>query len=169
MTVRETLAELRSAVEEARSMPMSASVMVNRAELVALLDRLGEAVDTELEGAERVVATKDEVVSGGRSEAEQLVAQARDERDRLGSESEVLRVAREKAARELAEAREQAAALRREADDYVDAKLANFEVTLQRTLETVRRGRERPAGESQLAALRVDDVDEIKLPGHLEG
>ena len=170
MSVLEQLAELRRVLEGARSMPMSASAVFNRAEVLALLDRLSVAVEEELAGAKEVVSAKDDLVSGGRTEAEQLVAEARDEQERLASETEVSRSAREQADSRLAEAREQAAAIRREADEYADAKLANFEVTLQRTLEAVRVGRRRLAGEGELDALRADDdVDAIRLPGHLEG
>lgn len=35
------------------------------------------------------------------------------------------------------------AAMRHETDNYIDAKLATFEITLQKTLQTVDRGRER--------------------------
>ena len=33
--------------------------------------------------------------------------------------------------------------MRKETDDYIDSKLATFEITLQKTLQTVDRGRER--------------------------
>ena len=59
--------------------------------------------------------------------------------------------------------------LRKETDDYVDEKLATFEITLERTIEAVRRGRERLAGRSALDSLTEDEVDRIKLPEHLEG
>ena len=58
--------------------------------------------------------------------------------------------------------------LRKETDDYVDAKLANFEITLERTTEAVKRGRERLAGRSAFDALTSDEVDKIILPEHLE-
>ena len=54
-----------------------------------------------------------------------------------------------------------------EADKYVEEQLANFELTLERTLETVRRGRSRLMG-GQMHALGDDsDVDGIELPDHL--
>ena len=50
----------------------------------------------------------------------------------------------------LARSKADAEALRRETDEYVDAKLANFEVALERTSEAVKRGRQRlgAAGDS---------------------
>jgi len=126
-------------------MPMSASVMVNRDELSGHLDALARAVHEALAEAHEVTASKDDVVDEGRRAAEGLVAAAQDEQQRLASESEVLRTAREQAGDEVGEARRAAEALREEADAYVDHKLAGFEVALERTLETVRRGRERLA------------------------
>jgi len=58
--------------------------------------------------------------------------------------------------------------MRREVDDYVDTKLANFQISLDKTMEAVKRGRDRLAGRSALDSLTEDDVDRIKLPEHLE-
>jgi hypothetical protein len=38
---------------------------------------------------------------------------------------------------------QETAHMRKETDDYIDAKLATFEITLQKTLQTVDRGRDR--------------------------
>src|SRR5205085_9263531 len=45
-----------------------------------------------------------------------------------------------------AEARREAEEIRAEADDYVDSKLANFEVVLTKTIGSVDRGREKLLG-----------------------
>lgn len=42
-----------------------------------------------------------------------------------------------------AEAVEETIRMRMETDDYIDAKLATFEIALNKTLQTVDRGRER--------------------------
>jgi hypothetical protein len=47
-----------------------------------------------------------------------------------------------------------------EAEDYVDAKLANFEIVLQKTLAAVARGRESLRGRLEAAEqAAVDDSD----------
>jgi cell division septum initiation protein DivIVA len=167
--VRAKLAEIRQVVEQARSMPMSASAVVNRAEMLALLDELGAEMDTALSEADRVQRQRAEVVDEGRREAEHIIADARNERDHLVSDTEVFRIAKRRADELLAEAQSEADGLRKETDDYVDGKLANFEITLERTIEAVRRGRERLAGRTALDSLTEDEVDRIKLPEHLEG
>lgn len=173
-TLSQLVAELRRLVEGARSMPMSASVVMNRSEVLGVLDDLAEAARVELAEAAEVLSAKDDVVGLGRREADELVAQGRDQQRLLATESEVLQHAREQAETELAAARQQADALRREVDDYVDTKLAGFEVALERSLETVRRGRERLAagdgtGATGLAPDTAGVLGEMKLPEHLDG
>ena len=51
--MRAKLAEIRQVVEQARSMPMSASAVVNRGELLAMLDELAEEMNVAFEEAHR--------------------------------------------------------------------------------------------------------------------
>jgi vacuolar-type H+-ATPase subunit H len=167
--VHAKLAEIRQVVEQARSMPMSASAVVNRSELLQLLDELESGLSDALSDARKVVSDRDAVVAQGRTEAEQIVADAHNERDRLVSDTEVFRVAKRRADEVLEQAKTESEELRKEIDDYVDGKLANFEIILERTMEAVKRGRDRLAGRSALDSLTGDEVDKIKLPEHLEG
>jgi cell division septum initiation protein DivIVA len=166
--VHAKLAELRRVVEEARSMPMSASAVVNRGEVLGLIDDVAGAVETASRDSARVLAERDSVVDEGRKEAERIVADAQEERARIISDTDVYRVAKRQADDIVTRARVEADELRKETDDYVDAKLANFEITLERTTEAVKRGRERLAGRSAFDDLTSDAVDQIKLPEHLD-
>lgn len=166
--VHAKLAEIRRAVEDARSMPMSASAVVNRGEMLTMLDDLAGALDAAFTDAQRVLSDRDAVVDQGRSEAAQIVAEAKNEREHIISDTEVYRVAKRQAEHVLEQAQAESVELRRETDDYVDGKLANLEISLEKTMEAVRRGRERLAGRSALHSLTDDDVDAIKLPEHLD-
>jgi hypothetical protein len=149
-------------------MPMSASVMVNRAELEELLDTLGRAIDDALSRATEVVGDREAVVASGMSQAEDIVRAAELERDKLVSDTDVYRLAESRAA-EITEAAERSAAeLQAETDEYVEAKLANFELTLERTLDLVRRGRARLSGGHSHRLGDDSDVDDIILPDHLQ-
>ncbi len=79
---------------------------------------------------------------GGRADHQTAHA----ERGSLISDTEVARRSQNEADRILAEARQEAEEIRAEADDYVDSKLANFEVVLTKTLGSVGRGREKLLG-----------------------
>jgi hypothetical protein len=139
--VQQKLDEITTTVENSRSMPMSASIVVNKAELIAMLAELREALPTELAQAQQTVQQGDQVVEEARREAERIVREAQGERARLISGTEVAMRAQAEADRILAEARSESAEERREADDYVDSKLANFEVVLTKTLGAIGRGR----------------------------
>ena len=141
MDVQQKLDEITTTVENARSMPMSASIVVNKSEMVAMLAELREALPTELAQAQQTVEQGDQVVEEARREAERIVAAAHEERARLVSGTDLVVRAQAEADRLLAEARAESEEERREADDYVDSKLANFEVVLTKTLGAIGRGR----------------------------
>ena len=168
MDVHAKLAETRQLIARARSMPMSASVMVNRAELLQTLDQVQESLETALSDAQQVVTKRESAVEEGRREAEQIVLDAHNERELIVSDTEVFRVAKRKADEVLEHARTESEELRKETDGYVDGKLANFEITLERTTEAVKRGRDRLAGRSDFEFLSDEEADKIKLPEHLE-
>jgi hypothetical protein len=141
--VHEKLDELTEVVESARSMPMSSSCILNRAELLTLLDELRALLPAEFDLAEQLLGDRDKVVSEGRDEAEAIVAAAHEERMRLVSETEVFAQAQREANRVRADAEEDAESMRQQVDEYVDGKLANFEITLDKTLAAVHRGRDK--------------------------
>ena len=79
--VHAKLAEIRRLVEDARSMPMSASAVVNRTELLALIDELDGGLSAAFSDADRIVADRQSVVEDGRREAEELLERAHREHD----------------------------------------------------------------------------------------
>ncbi|MER8187458.1 cell division initiation protein [Kitasatospora sp. NPDC094015] len=146
MDVQQKLDEIVAVVENARAMPMSASCVVNRAELVGLLRDLRDTMPAELAQAQSVVADHQQMVADAHAQADQIIRGAHDERGSLISDTEVVRKAQAEADRILGEARAEVETKRAEADDYVDSKLANFEVVLTKTLGAVGRGRQKLRG-----------------------
>jgi len=144
--VHEKLDELSRLVEDARSMPMSASCIVNRAELLGVLEELRELLPEEFRHAQLLLDDREAVVEEGRREAQRVIADAEIERDRLTSDTEVAAAAVRQAEQIQVAALEEAQTMRAEVDDYVDSKLANFEVVLDKTMAAVRRGREKLRG-----------------------
>jgi cell division septum initiation protein DivIVA len=144
--VHDKLDELTGLVENARSMPMSASCILNRTEVLGLLEELRELLPEEFRHAQLLLADRESVVDEGRREASRVIADAEVERDRLTSETEVVAAAANEAEQIRAAALEEARTMRSEVDDYVDTKLANFEVALDKTMAAVRRGREKLRG-----------------------
>ncbi|MFI8994152.1 cell division initiation protein [Streptomyces sp. NPDC053542] len=146
MDVQKKLDEIVETVGHARSMPMSASCVINRAELLAMLEEVRAALPGSLAQAQELLGGREQMVEEARAEAERIIESAHAQRGSLLSETEVARQSREEADRILAEARREAEEIRAEADDYVDSKLANFEVVLTKTIGSVDRGREKLLG-----------------------
>ncbi|MGW5097842.1 cell division initiation protein [Streptomyces nodosus] len=146
MDVQKKLDEIVAMVTGARSMPMSASCVVNRAELLSMLEELREELPDSLAQARELIGDREGMVERARQEAERIIEGAHAERGSLISDTEVARRSQNEADRIMSEARQEAEEVRTEADDYVDSKLANFEVVLTKTLGSVGRGREKLLG-----------------------
>ena len=137
---------LKQAVEQARSMPMSSSVLVSRAEVLDLIGQLRATLPTQLADADELLATAAEVQARANADAEQVIAAARRRADELVSAEQVVAAAGVRATEIVAEAERIAGQLRREADDYCDRRLADFEIDLGRLLSQVQAGRAKLAG-----------------------
>jgi cell division septum initiation protein DivIVA len=129
------LQQLEEMVREAKSMPLSSSALVNREEVLEMLTEMQESLPEEIKQARWIVKDREELLGKARAEAERIVEQAHEEQLRMARKEETVQRAREEAERMVAEAEEQVRAMRGEAEDYVDAKLAQFEVALRRILE----------------------------------
>lgn len=135
---------------------MSASVVVHRDEVLALVEQVRALLPTALAAADGLLDERESLLAQGRAEAARLREEALAERARLVEASSVHRQAGAEAERLLGAARAEAEVMRAEVEDYVDAKLANFEVVLTKTLTAVERGRARLSGRSEHDDLRED-------------
>lgn len=162
MDLIERIDELQVLIEEAKSVPLSSSAVVNREEILELLAQLKEEVPDEIRQARWMSRDRDELLARARKEAERLIAEAQGQRDRLLSRTEIVHAAQRDAERIIDEAKESAARIRLEAEDYVDQKLAAFEILLNKTLATVSRGREQLRGERQSPVDQAGGVNGVQ-------
>jgi vacuolar-type H+-ATPase subunit H len=162
--VHDKLDELSALVENARSMPMSASCVVNRGQVLDLLDEVRALLPDSLALADDVLADREDIVAAARVEADRVIADGEEWARQLVSEHEIYRAAVAEADAVRADADAEAARMRRETDDYVDAKLANFEVALHKTIAAVQKGRDKIRGRHDFEDLD-GPVDETPLPG----
>ncbi len=143
MDVQERLDELAVLIEDAKAMPLSASCIVNRSQVLDLIEEIRQLLPESVQRADELLADREAVVQDGRREADRILERARNESDRLVSEHEVYLAAVDEAQALRDVTAHETARMRKETDDYIDAKLATFEITLQKTLQTVDRGRDR--------------------------
>lgn len=164
MDVQERLDELTVLVEDAKAVPLSASCMVNRAQVLDLVGEIRHLLPESVARADELLADREAVVQDGRREADRILERARAEADRMVSEHEVYLAAVAEAQAMLSQATDETEQMRQETDDYIDAKLAGFEITLEKTLQTVGRGRARLRAQmyEELAPnSRVEIIEEV--------
>ena len=77
-TAEEKLAYLRELILNARAMPMSASCVINRSEVLAAIDDVIENLPYEIADAQRVIDTSASKVAEGQAEAGRILAEARE-------------------------------------------------------------------------------------------
>ncbi len=142
------LEAIRAMVEQAKSVPMSASCIVNRAETTAALDRVLGAVRAEADAARRQSGA--DALADAHAHADQILNDAKAEAARLVTESEVLTRAQAQADEVTRVAAEQVSELRREADVYVDQRLAELEASMAKTMSQLKTMRARLSERSSL-------------------
>jgi cell division septum initiation protein DivIVA len=159
--VQERLDELAVLVEDAKSVPLSASCVLNRAQVLDLIEEIRQLLPESVMRADELLADREAVVQDGRREADRILERARGEADRMISEHEVYLAAVSEADALRQDSLQETARMRQETDDYIDAKLATFEITLHKTLQTVDRGRERLRSQMYEELAPVVEVDEV--------
>ena len=135
-----------SMVEEARGVPLSASCVVHRGELLELLDNARNALPHDFAVAQQILDTREQILEEARASADALIGHAREEVARKVEETEIVYEARAEAKRILAEAEADARVQRNEIEVYIDSRLATLEVILNKNLDVVQRGREKLQG-----------------------
>ncbi|MGH9043626.1 MAG: hypothetical protein ACRDVP_02105 [Acidimicrobiales bacterium] len=130
-------------VNGAKTMPLSASVLISRDEVASLLVLALERLPVELREARWLLKERDEFMAQRDREAEALMEEVRKQAERMVSRTDIVRQANLVAQRILDDANGEARRMRHETEDYCDQRLAGMEIVLDRTMRTVRAGRQK--------------------------
>lgn len=150
-----------SIVESARTVPLSTSVMIDRDELLELLNHTISKFPEELRQARWLVKEREDFRAQGMREGEEIVNQARARAERMVQRTEVVKAAEKRARRIIDAAEADARRTRLEVEDFCDQKLAGFEIVLERTMRLVGAGREKLQGSVRtLADEKLENPDQ---------
>ena len=89
--VEELLLRVRDLIDTARSMPMSASVIVNREELLELLDDALDGLPEELRHARWLLKEREEFLAEANRDADEIRSRAAATASRMVEEREIVR------------------------------------------------------------------------------
>jgi hypothetical protein len=161
--VEHMLRRLHDLVSSARPMPLSTSVMVNRDEVLDLLDETIERLPDELRAARWLLKEREEYLAKVRREGDEILDQARARAERMVQRTEVVKASEARARKIVDLADSEARRLKNECEDYCDQKLASFEIVLERTMKMVGAGRAKLQGSLDTGG--VPAITDGDLPG----
>jgi cell division septum initiation protein DivIVA len=173
----ETVDELTTVIENARSVPMSSSCMVPRDHLLDLLDDLRESLPEDVQAAGAIVEQRTEILQQAQAEAERLTGRTRGESEQLLTSAkrqrdellgtarrqrdELLAQAQADAEDILAEAEAEAERLVAEAVAHREALLADAEAQQVQMLEAAQAEHERLITETEVYRGAVSRADAL--------
>lgn len=139
----ELLRRVADLIAAARPMPLSASAMINKEEVLELLEEAIARLPDELREARWLRKERDEYLAKMRADGDEITDAARARAEQMVQRTEVVKAAEHRARRIIEGAEAEARRLRLECEDFCDQKLASFEIVLERTLKLVASGREK--------------------------
>ena len=152
MDVLVLIDKLDDLVHNAKQVPLTDQVRVDKEEIYDLLDQMRATIPEEIKQARWIVKERQEMLAEAKREAERIVKEARERQDRLISTEEVMKAAERAAEDIIDEAQAREREIRLGAEDYADEILNTLEVNLTKFIAAVQRGRDRLAGKDESAA-----------------
>jgi hypothetical protein len=137
---------LRRAIDiiaHAPTMPLSSSPRIDRDEIIELLDEALARLPEELRQARWMLKERQDFVNKTRREANEMLDAARVQAERMVQRTEVVRAAEARARQVIDTADNDSRRLKLETEDFLDQRLASFEILLDRLGKTVAAGRQK--------------------------
>jgi F0F1-type ATP synthase membrane subunit b/b' len=137
---------LRRAVDiiaTAPSIPLSSTPRIDRDEIIELLEDALERLPEEIRAARWMLKERQEFLDKTKREADEIITAARQQAERMVQRTEVVRAAELRARQVVEAAEEESRRQRNETEDFLDQRLASFEILIDRLQKTVHNGRQR--------------------------
>lgn len=151
-------------VANAPTMPLSSSPRIDRDEVVELLDRALASMPDELRQARWMLKERQEFVNKTRREANEMLEAARVQAERMVQRTEVVRAAESRARQVIETAETDSRRLKLETEDFLDQRLASFEILLDKLGKTVGAGRQKLSIGNASEALAMDEIEDMDDP-----
>jgi len=138
MDVLVLIDKLDDLVHNAKAVPLTDQVRIDREEIYDILDQMRATIPEEIKQARWIVKERQEMLAEAKREA---------------SQTEIVKLAERQSQDIVEEARRDARETRLEMEDWADSILSTLEVNLEKFLTAVKRGRERLHERSQETVL----------------
>src|SRR5439155_377193 len=149
MDVLVLIDKLDDLVHNAKAVPLTDQVRIDREEIYDILDQMRATIPEEIKQARWIVKERQEMLAEAKRECDRILGEAREQAVREASQTEIVKLAERQAGDIVDDARRQARETRLEMEDWADSILSTLEVNLDKFLSAVKRGRERLHERSQ--------------------
>jgi F0F1-type ATP synthase membrane subunit b/b' len=149
MDVLVLIDKLDDLVHNAKAVPLTDQVRIDREEIYDILDQMRATIPEEIKQARWIVKERQEMLAEAKREVDRILGEAREQAVREASQTEIVKLADRQAQEIVDDARRQARETRLEMEDWADGILSTLEVNLDKFLTAVKRGRERLHERSQ--------------------
>ena len=137
------ITEAIGAISSAPNAPLSSAPKINREEVLGILQDAIDSLPVEIREARWMIKERADFLAKTQREADEIVEAARVQAERMVQRTEVVRAAETRARQVLEAADADSRRLKNETEDFLDRRLASFEILLDRLTRTVSQGRER--------------------------
>src|SRR4029453_32957 len=151
MDVLVLIDKLDDLVHNAKPVPLTDQVRVDKEEIYDILDQMRATIPEEIKQARWIVKERQEMLPEAKREAERILKEARERQTQLTSEQEVTKHAERAAEDTIEDARARGRERPRGPEAYADETLNTLEVNLSKFIAAVQRGRERLQGKDEPA------------------
>jgi hypothetical protein len=165
----QVLRRLLDVVASARPVPLSTSAMINKDEVIGLVEEALDSFPHELKESRWLLKEREAYLAKAESEAAEVLGAAKARSARMIERSELVRGAEVRARHIVEQADAEARRLRLEVEDYCDQKLGSFEIVLERTMRLVTAGREKLQLRSRHEQPNGQDDGEAEGDGEVPG
>lgn len=156
-------------IATAPTMPLSSSPRIDRDEIIELLEESLNRLPEELRQARWMLKERHEFVAKTRREANEMLEAARVQAERMVQRTEVVRAAEQRARQVVDTADTDSRRLKLETEDFLDQRLASFEILLDKLSKTVAAGRHKLSiGNADGSLQVIDDSEDDPTKGFFD-
>ena len=141
-TTEDIIGALYDMIQDARSVPLNADkCMVERDKVLDMLDEIITQLPSELKQSRTIVESRNELIGQARSEAANIINQAKEEAKALVDHEAIYVEARRRSEELVKQTQAKIEAIKKAGNDYMDSNLLQTEEVMAKALAEVRQTR----------------------------
>jgi cell division septum initiation protein DivIVA len=140
MDILHLIDRLEELLNQSRPFPFTHNVIVDEDRMLDIIDQMRMAIPDEVKKAQQVMAQRDRVLAQAQEEANRTLSIAREKSDQVVERDAIVQAAHARAEQIIAQAKVEKENTQQEADQYVIDTLRRIEMQLDSSLTQIRNG-----------------------------